>query len=555
MLSHNMKKSYILLHGEEMPDKKSRYALIAIIVVAIIGAAILLIATNKWGIGTSPDSATYIGSARHLLRGDGLVMSHAVGETRPMTKTPPMFTLAVALSGLVSGADPIDAARWLHALVFAGAIFLVGFMLMRYTGSFWVALIGAILTMTSVNMLSIHSMAWSEPLFILFTLLWMLQLTKYLDTQKLSTLIYASIAAGLAFFTRYAGAPLIATGFITIILFDKVNFPKKIKNTIIYSLISSLPVTLWIIRNMLIADNATGRTLTFHMIDFNKFLRGTTYAVATWLAPGLSLRTEKIFLTYEIVMLAFFIGVFTVFIYLGVKKFRAKSIFKQTLKDEKPFATLPFNIIVFLVIYTVFFISVICLVDAETNFNTRTLAPVFPLALILSVCLIHNIFITEEANRKLKPLLIAFCAVFIFSYSSSAVSWGVKMHNFGEGYSSVKWRNKQGGNFKFLDKLKTFPPNIRVYSNDRAAVYFLTGIPAASIPPKINATAKLENENYTGQIANIKGEIEAGNAVIVYFSGVDRYFLPNESELIERLPIGSIISTKNGTLYGSNSRR
>ena len=62
--------------------------------LAIIGVICLLYVTN-WGIGTSPDSAAYIASARNLTTGKGLTIPTASGLDTPMNFRAPLYPLVL----------------------------------------------------------------------------------------------------------------------------------------------------------------------------------------------------------------------------------------------------------------------------------------------------------------------------------------------------------------------------------------------------------------------------------------------------------------------------
>jgi len=42
-----------------------------------------MVLCTRWGIGATPESATYIGAARNLLAGNGLSLTIGPGKTAP----------------------------------------------------------------------------------------------------------------------------------------------------------------------------------------------------------------------------------------------------------------------------------------------------------------------------------------------------------------------------------------------------------------------------------------------------------------------------------------
>ena len=113
-------------------DTRPRLTILIIAVLALLGTVALLF-TTRFGIGTSP-----------IIVGDLVVL--------PNEQEDP---------------DPLSAARWLNAVLFGANILLIGLILVQVTdNSFWLPVIGSFLVLTSGSMLTNHSMAWTEPLFI-----------------------------------------------------------------------------------------------------------------------------------------------------------------------------------------------------------------------------------------------------------------------------------------------------------------------------------------------------------------------------------------------------
>ncbi|OUC07239.1 hypothetical protein RY27_16060, partial [Litorilinea aerophila] len=96
-------------------------------VLALAGAGAVLYAT-AWGLGASPDSAAYIGVARNLLAGRGLGVPFGQTADVPLTHFPPLYSLALALVGGLSGTDPWLSGRWLQAALLALSVLGVGGM-------------------------------------------------------------------------------------------------------------------------------------------------------------------------------------------------------------------------------------------------------------------------------------------------------------------------------------------------------------------------------------------------------------------------------------------
>ena len=145
---------------------------------------------TRWGIGLTPDSTVYIGAARNIVRKLGLV--HPPGT--PMTHYPPLYPLTLA-SASVFGTDPLHSARWIHGFLFAANTGVLGYLFYRASGRSIIGWsLGSILFITSPVMLIIHARAWSEPLFVSWTLLSLIALAGFLETDRRLSLVVTGSA-------------------------------------------------------------------------------------------------------------------------------------------------------------------------------------------------------------------------------------------------------------------------------------------------------------------------------------------------------------------------
>ena len=95
----------------------------------------MIIATHL-GIGLYPDSIVYIGTARSILNGDGVRFLNDMGEIAPVTQYPPLYSLMIAVLGVL-GLDPLDGARWISLCFYAANAFLAAWIVQRITSSIW----------------------------------------------------------------------------------------------------------------------------------------------------------------------------------------------------------------------------------------------------------------------------------------------------------------------------------------------------------------------------------------------------------------------------------
>src|SRR5512143_3733008 len=137
--------------------------------IAAAGAVALLFYSTPQGLGLNDDSIAYIAGARSLLSGQGYRELWLVSAGY-VTHFPPGFPGALAFLSLLTGVDPLRTARLLNALLFGLNTYLIGWLVLRMTGSRAAGLLTAILFALTPSLLRIHANAMSEPLYIFFTL-------------------------------------------------------------------------------------------------------------------------------------------------------------------------------------------------------------------------------------------------------------------------------------------------------------------------------------------------------------------------------------------------
>jgi 4-amino-4-deoxy-L-arabinose transferase-like glycosyltransferase len=189
---------------------------LSLLLLAVIGTFLILRATPQ-GLGLSDDSIAYIAGARSMLAGQGYREAW-LASNQPVTHFPPGFSSVLAFFGLF-GLDPLHGARFVNALLFGLNAALLGILTWRMTPSLTAGLILSALFVSSGEMLQVHAVAMSEPLFIFLSLLslWMFDLYFERDHHWL-WLVLCAMFVGAAYLTRYAGLALVATFVVALIV-------------------------------------------------------------------------------------------------------------------------------------------------------------------------------------------------------------------------------------------------------------------------------------------------------------------------------------------------
>ena len=220
---------------------------------AALGTGIVLLHGATYGPGLHWDSVNYIGVARNLLAGEGWVEFHREAYAR----WAPLYPALLAAPGLL-GFDPRAVAGPLNALLFGLTIFAAGHWLWQRIASRLLALWGCLAIVLAPPLIEIASWAFSEPAFILFVTLALFYMDQYLRDGKRAALIGAALFTALACLTRYIGFPLIIILLSIMLLQPGLRLLEKVKRGAVFTLISMIPISLWLLYNLLRLGSPVG---------------------------------------------------------------------------------------------------------------------------------------------------------------------------------------------------------------------------------------------------------------------------------------------------------
>lgn len=513
-------------------------------ILSLAGTLTFLMATHH-GIGLSPDSVAYIRGARSILAGDGFGYFTVSGNYQPITHHAPLYSYLLSAVSLLE-IEPMEGARLVNVLLFGANIFLTGIILLSLTadrGSSrpWIPIYGSFMIATSIPMLEIHTMAWSEALFLFLALAGLVLLGFCLDHPSRSFLVTSGVLIGLACLTRYAGVALLAAGLIGILLFSRQMLKKKISNAIIFGMLGGLPLALLLLRNLLSAGTATNREIFFHPISREQIWQLLT-TLSSWLLINESFPTlGKVAGLLSIpVILA---------IMILVRHKREDTTYRQTIRawlDGIPgFIKLTG---LFVPIYMGFLFVSLSFFDANTPLDNRILSPIFVSLMFLFLFILGEFFYTSRRTRYPEIALYGIGAFVMIAYGVSAIHFVSNSYLNGIGFNSVVWRNSTT-----VAEVNRLPQGILIYSNAPEIVYVHSGRSALSLPRKYETANRRFNAAYDADLALLGDQIEKNHAKIVYFKAVQRASLPSESELIDKLPISVLVQGMDGTIYGIDS--
>ncbi|WP_298821156.1 glycosyltransferase family 39 protein [uncultured Chloroflexus sp.] len=492
------------------------------ILIAIFSATsfiLILLFTNNNGAGLSPDSVGYISTARNIASGLGVV----TWGGDPLTVQPPLYPALLAAIDYVFGMDPLESAHIVNAMLFGSIVYLGGILLDQYLKSFLIRIAGVLAIMFSIPVVHVSLMAWSEPPFICFTLLYLIFLKTYQNEVNISSILLMSLSAALASLTRYIGVTLVLTGIIGILLLRQDNLRVKFQHLFLFTFISTLPLGIWLIRNYMISGTLFGpRSLSTYSLIQN--LNFVFLTITSWYMPRIIRENPSILMT-----LVFAIGL--VIGYYGFKE-RLSKVWFHFLEFG--------SLVLFVVVYMSFLVISSTLVSYD-RIDDRLMSPVFiPMTLLFLFLGLKAIMPLAQRYLSQKTINILFICIFVvwFLYPSVVVtrSFLLKSMEEGLGYASQSWRNSP--TVRYLQQNPEVVSDCIVYTNDPYALYILTEITGRMSPGK------------QSDISILKGSWPGEDSVcLIWFDRIQRWYLSTIGELQTVADLNEIVRLEDGSIY------
>lgn len=213
-----------------------------LILLSLAGAGLVLLATSLYGAGVSADAAKNMSTAASLLEGRGF-FDHSGG---PLVYWPPLYPLLLAGVSFLTGWDVFVSGWYLNVLVMAVNVFLAGLLVYEATRERPVyAYLGGLFVLLSESAVRIHANVSSDPLYITFSLVFLLAANRYMERKSAGALWVMIACAALATLQRWLGASLIAMGGLVILVARWKEWGPLLRDGLLMG-ISLLPAGGWI---------------------------------------------------------------------------------------------------------------------------------------------------------------------------------------------------------------------------------------------------------------------------------------------------------------------
>ncbi len=427
-----------------------------IIIFSCIGSFLVILATLNYGPGLSPDSIEYLAAANNLVHGLGFLSYNGL----PIYEWPPLYPVIIFLSSFSLGVSTLISAVILNALLFGLIIYRSGLILYKYLNNKTIVIVGLLAVLFSIPVFTEALWAHSELLFIFLLILYIDYLISYIEKGNLISFTILVILTSFALLTRYIGITMVLTTIITILIYSKKEKSKKILSILFYTVLSGIPIGIWIIRNYIISNTFFGERGTSRYSFFlNIYL--TIDKILSW-------DISDHFINLKVFFIIFILIAALVLILLMVKKIRVKDLYLTINK----------RITVILILFISGYLLTLILISsikAHNPIDSRLLSPVYIPGLILLLIILQACYNRIKSFKNVKLLKIVFFSILILS-GVEPILHTIKMINYhynnGEGYSGRLWEKENKKNWLISIK-KNYIKNSAMYSNEPFEVYYL----------------------------------------------------------------------------------
>jgi hypothetical protein len=423
--------------------------------------------------------------------------------------------LSIAVMKLLTGLELLDAVRALNALLYGAAVLLTGYLAAEHLDDDpLLRIFGLVLTTASFSLLKIFAMAWSEPLFIVLSLLFLIVLGTGSRMEGFKAILALGTIGGLATLTRYSGIALLFLGAIVVFRRGSAQLWSRTAQVLVYAAIASSPFLVWLARNHQLTGTATGSRTAFAM-TLGTAISTTSFVLVVWFLPLVA-------------------GVAAV----SVLAARSSTNLVVWWRSVQRYMQSSAYLLLFVAVYLVFLVTT-GLWGGLTYIDDKYLAPIYipALLILLRFLLVQTVLLTGRPARRPRQLLVLVTLSIPVLYSLISVRLPLSQWSrYGvDGYTSKSWL--ESPTIEHLEHNPTLFSGL-VYSNAPDAVHFLLNRRTEYVPNREDAT-----------LSGLEAAWPRERAYVIQFEMVDRSYLYTIDELEEVSTVTLVREFDDGVLY------
>ncbi|MBN1264741.1 MAG: phospholipid carrier-dependent glycosyltransferase [Anaerolineales bacterium] len=504
------------------------HAVILLAVLAALAMVLILYVTGP-GMVLTGDSVRYIMGAENMVLGNGYSRLDGYGNPKPIVGFPPAFPASISLL-MFLGIDKLVAPRILNTFFFCGNVFLVGWLIFRFSKKQLPAVLGAVAVLGFHRTVEFHSYALSEPGFIFLSLLSFVLLAEYQRNHTWGRLLLLGLVLGILPLFRYVSLAVLPVACLLILVFSNEEWKKRLVKVVVLGVEGILPTLLWFQRNARLEGTVTNRSLAYHPIPVEKLVNYRN-EVVSWLIPQILQIEWRPRFSHLIIVLAVLTLGYAVFKYRQYKTqaFEPGHIWSYKL--------LPIFSLLFMYAYLATVFLSTSFLDASMSAYRRYLLPVYVYLVIFLLCMF------VELISMAKPWRYAGIAgfvlwVFIFGFHLQFTCDSLEEIRDVSAYDSWAEGAVEAGEF-----LRDLDPSTVILTNEIDLVYLL-GRNSFLIPIKQDNYTQEARDDFDHQLEAFHEKMENGAVLAIFDSFYRREFkYATFEELTEGLVLVHVSNT------------
>lgn len=416
--------------------------------------------TQHSGIGISPDSVQYLSAANHMVER----FSFTDFNNEPFVLFPLGYPVFLAFTKIVFPFTINAYLPILNALIFSAILFCCSTILRAAKiNNGFARLLILLLLVCSPALLEVYTMLWSETLFILISLFFVLVAKRYVHQSSISSLLLLACIAAIGFSVRYVGIVFILTGAVLILFNPCLRFKQKLLHGLLMGIIGSSLAILNLVRNSIVSGTYTG-VRERAIRGFGDNLQDIGAVIIYWFPIPEAQQQLAIVLMFLFLLMSFILVVYHCI----------------QAQYYNRYSTI---IALFLLVYS-FFMLITASISRFETLSSRLMSPIFIPIILLSSLLVNRLMIGKIKTVRVF-IVLTFLGLYGFvqnhQYHMNADTWeGVSVAGI-PGYSEDQWTKSPMVAFIKKDLTKYQP---KVFANANDALYYLTGINTVALPHK-----------------------------------------------------------------------
>ena len=524
--------------GETKQRFQSLFFLLTIFIASVLAFIAVMYATPR-GLNISPDSIVYLEAARNIYSGHGYVVTQGFSWVPP-THYPPLYS--VLLAGLhAAGIQMEMGARLLSAASFLVTVMMAGIIMLSVAGKSPLSLLlGVGATVVSTTLLGVHLFAHSDAPFIALSITGLYLIFRFLESRShsMARLVAATICVASAFMMRFAGGALIITGLFSILTQTTSPLKRRIRNSILFFVGTSMPMFIFVLYSRFILHNFTNRYLSWHTISLEKAAR-IMDVFFNLLVPVVKFQS-MILGSLSRIAVILLLGIFFVLWARHGLSMKASPTFMRIS-------------LIYCLVYVFFIFASILIFDPFIPIDNR----------IFSLLYIPFLFIVFYCVKQIRTLMKD---EFIYTLAVICMAALVISANIIASVKLIKYVRAAGLSVTSLNMLQSetiksvssLPLEAIIYSNLPDPIRYYLKRPAYELPISTKKSPFKSRDDQSDMLATMATNVKSG-AYVVFFAKdtqnvifdskyYDRYYM-SESQLVSDLGLHLLSELRDGRIY------